>query len=850
MEFEKLVRTALGSERTPFRFQRDFAQADTLPSMVHVPTGLGKTATVVLGWIWRRFHAPLSTKKTTARRLVYCLPMRTLVEQTARSAETWIERLGLTEKVSVHVLMGGERAEDWDLHPERPAVLIGTQDMLLSRALNRGYGMSRYRWPMHFALLNSDCLWVFDEVQLMDVGVATGAQLEGFRMRMATFGTARSIWMSATLDPSWLETVDHPRERLGRVLDLNEEDHQNAYVEKLWTAPKPLGKSTALMGDIAACAEAIVGAHRGGTKTLAVFNTVRRAVEVFKQLVGRADIPLPVLIHSRFRSDDRDEHLQAFLESEDIIAVTTQVVEAGVDVSATTLLTELAPWASLVQRFGRCNRRGDDWGAQVIWFDPGEIDDNFKAAAPYEAEDLREARRLLLSCENVSLQALDSIVAEMPLEPAHVIRRRDLVDLFDTTPDLAGNDIDISRFIRSGDEHDVQVFWRDWDQGKRKDPPNDKAWRHVERAELCSVLVGDFRTFATSDKLREKVWRWDSLDGAWVRAASTAMYPGQTYLVHVSGGGYDTQSGWGSKHSSPIAVLGPKGRPGLDDNEYDDDGLSKTDRWQTIADHTDQVCRTMDGIIEAVASLSDAEQHALRVAARWHDWGKAHQIFQIKIDNGQELARRAEDGQVIFRRNRPDEWRDRRDIAKAPGERRDKDGNITDPGFWRSVGKDDGGRRHFRHELASALAVLQRQHKTHRDLNDDDLNLAAYLIAAHHGKVRLSIRSLPKELRPRGENGARLDDRLFARGVWDDDVLPETKLGGDVITPAAELSLEPMEMGLCKREPFVGQPSWAERMIRLRDGWGPFRLAYLEALFRAADMRASEKESETHKEQH
>jgi hypothetical protein len=42
-------------------------------------------------------------------------------------------------------------ARDWDLHPEDPAIIIGTQDMLLSRALNRGYAMNRHRWPMHFA---------------------------------------------------------------------------------------------------------------------------------------------------------------------------------------------------------------------------------------------------------------------------------------------------------------------------------------------------------------------------------------------------------------------------------------------------------------------------------------------------------------------------------------------------------------------------------------------------------------------------------------------------------------------------------------------------------------------------
>ncbi len=40
--------------------------------------------------------------------------------------------------------------------------------------------MSRYKWPMHFALLNSDCLWVFDETQLIGVGVETGRSFRAF----------------------------------------------------------------------------------------------------------------------------------------------------------------------------------------------------------------------------------------------------------------------------------------------------------------------------------------------------------------------------------------------------------------------------------------------------------------------------------------------------------------------------------------------------------------------------------------------------------------------------------------------------------------------------------------------
>jgi len=88
-------------------------------------------------------------------------------------------------------------------------------------------------------------------------------------------------------------------------------------------------------------------------------------------------------------------------------------------------------------------------------------------------------------------------------------------------------------------------------------------------------------------------------------------------------------------------------------------------------------------------------------------------------------------------------------------------------------------------------------------------------------------------------NGPFPYQRRFARGIWDDDELLATELGGGVTAPAARLSLEPMELGLCEQEPFIGRASWAEGMIRLRDDLGPFLLAYLEAILRAADMRAS-----------
>src|SRR5207248_2740573 len=100
-----------------------------------------------------------------------------------------------------------------------------TQDMLLSRGINRGYAASRFHWPIDFGLLNNDCLWVFDEPQLMGSGVSTSAQLAGLRAALGTFGPCPSVWMSATLEPGWLDTVDFAGRVAGDAIELSAGDY-------------------------------------------------------------------------------------------------------------------------------------------------------------------------------------------------------------------------------------------------------------------------------------------------------------------------------------------------------------------------------------------------------------------------------------------------------------------------------------------------------------------------------------------------------------------------------------------------------------------------------------------------
>jgi CRISPR-associated endonuclease/helicase Cas3 len=638
--------------------------------------------------------------------------MRVLVEQTRDNSVAWLHELGVLAgkaefedrggnravlaytpdhddpaRIPVHVLMGGEEKDDWDVHPERDAIIIGTQDMLLSRALNRGYAASRARWPMHFGLLNTDCLWVFDEIQLMGSGLATTAQLEAFRRWLphpdsetAKAGHGcRSVWMSATMRPEWLSTVDFKNQidALPR-LRLETGDHDNDEIRKRWNATKRLIQPTpksAAMGDAVTLADEIRKAHKPGTRTIVVVNTVKRACELCEKIAEPASgdtpalsggkkakagkkgsavpdtaptplaaLPKIVLLHSRFRPDDRKKAVDAALAApttEGTIVVSTQIIEAGVDVSATTLFTELAPWASLVQRFGRCNRKGEEnANAAVRWIDlPAKDVDAEKARFPYELPDLRTAAKQLRTLEDVRLSSLAShrmnlsdkdAAALFPHTHTHVIRRKDLIELFDTTPDLAGNDIDIDRYVREIDETDVRVFWRSWDG----DVPTDDEPQPT-REELCPAPIGDFKAFVKKENAKGKVFRRDFLEGTWIALDAGRIAPGQVYMVHADAGGYVPQRGWDASSTTRVGPLPRSDATGTGRDGYDDDGLSQTSRWQTIAQHTDDVCRELDTILHGLGVQGDDREAAnLRGAARWHDWGKAHAVFQAVLPPG------------------------------------------------------------------------------------------------------------------------------------------------------------------------------------------------------------------------
>lgn len=788
----------------PYPYQQRLAD-DGLPQVLDVPTGAGKTLAATLPWLFRRrFHPDAAVREATPRRLVLVLPQRALVEQTHGAVEGWLQRLGLLaneddrEGVGLHLLLGGASSDDklWRLYPEQDAVLVGTQDMVLSRLLMRGYGEPRSVWPMSFGLLHAGSHFVFDEVQLMGPGLPTSLQLEGLRMKLGTAIASSSTWMSATVDPELFGTVDAPElsapvtisdadraSRLGRRLDATRT------VGELELGEPPVGRYAA------ALARTVLDSHRPGTRTIVVLNTVRAAREVYDKI--KAAAPRTVLLHSRYRPDDRRAQLEravddAALQGPGLIVVTTQVLEAGVDVTSDTLITELAPWSSIVQRAGRCNRDGEARDARLLWVRPPGSGP--KAGWPYEWSDLEASAAALRNLEGVAVTSGDLRREVTQTRPVYsVLRRRDLLQLFDTSPDLFGADVDVSRWIRDVDERTVNLAWRPADQL----PPSvaGDAIEPLRRDELCPAPVDEVADFLRERKPR--AWIERPQDG-WVPATASDIRPGTSVLLDVTAGGYDEARGWSPALTHPVTpVPEPSDREQSQDSDRMADDLPSLARTPILlAQHLEDVRDEVAGVVAALPAthaLTTDQVDAAVAAGYLHDVGKAHAIFRESVRMMFQAEGLTDDGGP---------W------AKSPGRGRFRH---RVPGF--------------RHELVSALLAADPATGLLDDVVERDL--AAYLVGAHHGKVRLTVRGDDAE--SKGSEG-----HLTVLGVRKGDRVEVTLPDGRQVS--AELDPAMALLG-----DTAAGPSWTARAcaLRDRDDLGPFRLAFLEALVRVADWRVS-----------
>jgi len=853
-----------------------------LPKILSVPTGHGKTEGVVLAWAWRRI-----AQQAEPFHLIYCLPMRSLVRQTVERLRKCFERLKAAgyPEIGVYQLMGGAIDEEWAGRPDQPWVLVGTQDQLLSRALNRGYSMSRFEWPVHFGLLNQDCRWIIDEVQLMGPGLWTTAQLDWMRRkRFTSLKPCLTTWMSATMGASFLATSDRKKDGCHNAAapDLSFNDPA---LDARRNATRPI--QWAQTNDPNAIAGLVCCKHQDGTLSLVVCNTVETACEVFQ---GIPDAKPKILLTSRFRRQDREANEARVLEFEEkrrgnagpipdhpgLICVSTQVVEAGLDISAHHLWSELAPWPSIIQRLGRLNRDGRDKEAKAWFWEThragGKGKKKEERIGPYDASDIGAAKNFLDALIPLSskpfteaLKELEKTHGDDPLEPKPepMPRALDVHGLFATERDVHGGFTDISAFVRSTDpDSDLTLFWRDW-HGKDSAPPKgedlDGPALDLDQ-EGCSVPAFRLQEFLKSQKAA--AWTWNDDAEQWDRLDRSEVRPGMVVMLHRETGGYDSTVGWTGDPKHRLAVTP---RAGLG-RALRDDARTEIGSWVKLDVHLADARNSAEEICRRV-KLDDPYRTAVIEAAALHDIGKTHPQWQSALPSAVGLAggpwakcphvlavdlsqANVGIGDAVHalrpdclelpsesrRRGRDDVIRLRWAVS-AKLNRNELEALRAKPGVrWAG---HVAFRPGLRHEAASALAMWRR----YREGSGPYPALAVYLAAAHHGKVRTVLRSLTDTGDdvfgvPRDPGAINVDGSAWfmdfsvakdgAEGYWESD--------GFVLTGAGWTGLVSDLLGPWRADD-------ASHSAVVPDGepkrLGPFALAYLEALVRAADWRAS-----------
>jgi CRISPR-associated endonuclease/helicase Cas3 len=141
-----------------------------LPDALDIPTGLGKTAIIPIWLLAIAAQSPL----TLPRRLIYVVNRRTVVDQATDIAQRIREKLPAIPQV--HQALGALSADpatplavstlrgeyqdnkEWQTDPARPAIIIGTVDMIGSKLMFAGYQSSQRMRPFLAGLIGQDVL--------------------------------------------------------------------------------------------------------------------------------------------------------------------------------------------------------------------------------------------------------------------------------------------------------------------------------------------------------------------------------------------------------------------------------------------------------------------------------------------------------------------------------------------------------------------------------------------------------------------------------------------------------------------------------------------------------------------
>jgi CRISPR-associated endonuclease/helicase Cas3 len=862
------------TDRKPFPWQTALFErlvSGDVPSQCDIPTGLGKTSVLPIWLLALAQRVQIGVAAGFPRRLVYVVNRRTVVDQATREAESLLKpsrisdpRLSgfwtavqslrvretrglphLERPVAISTLRGqfADNAS-WRIDPARPAIVLGTVDMIGSRLLFSAYGRGYKTKPLHAGFLAQNSLVVHDEAHLEPAFQELLLAIEREQSSVAgssrdAFGRLRVMALTATSRGG--ESFSGPR------FALTEADCRHDAVKARLFAKKaislhPLDQKVKLADSVA---EHALG-HKESNQAILVFvRHVDDVQKVTRKLPKGSFATLTGTIRGHEREKLKKDPIFARFDPKSpvpaperqqgtVYLVCTSAGEVGVDISADHLVCDLTPFDSMAQRFGRVNRFGEgDAGIAVVYepFDAAKVDER----EPFDLAMLRTLELFgdLPLVEGDRRSASPAALGNLP----EAARRA----AFSPMPKiLAVTDILFDTWaltsIREAMPGRPPVA--DWLHGVAEwEPPETRvAWRNelerdrvpdsFDRRELLELyplkpheLLRD-TTKRVFEELKELMKRAPNTL-IWIVGEDGRVEPrslesttakgndkdlaGKTILLPPSAGGlteegsflgadkhradfaYDVADEWRDENETRRRVriqVGREGETPEQRKEHRGMRLVANIRREDEQEGEDAPeAKTWRWYVEPTASDEQGSRTAPRAQTlTFHLTSAAH--FAREIVRALELAE-PEASAIVWAASFHDLGKERRLWQRSIG-------NFDPSKTLAKSDKRSGARAltKYRHELGS-LFDMEREPEFQR-LSPDAMELARHAVAAHHGRARPSF-------------------------------------------PVDEV-FDPSHTDAACRELAREVP---RRFARLQRKYGRWGLAYLESLLRAADVLAS-----------
>lgn len=285
-------------------------------------------------------------------------------------------------------------------------IIVTTIDQLLSTYIGLSYGSSRNSSNIGPGSLLGAYI-VVDEFHLLEIDKSLATIID-LTSRLTSI--SKLLMMTATAPESFVLEVSG---KIGGVYEIVSPKE----IVSLQQNENSIRKRMIKWSNDLISPETIISHHKN--RTLVVLNTVYRVQTLYKDLkllIEKQNLKIKIIcLHAQFLPNDRkvkESRIKEIFQKEskeEMIVIANQVVEVGLDISCTVLITELCPANSLVQRIGRCTRFGEEVGFVYVH-------DTNQKYLPYKREIVERTKNYLVEHQFLEM---DAIVEFQMVENVH-----------------------------------------------------------------------------------------------------------------------------------------------------------------------------------------------------------------------------------------------------------------------------------------------------------------------------------------------------------------------------------------------------------------------------------------------